>query len=167
MGLGGTGEGVGTGEGEGSGVAVAWGLAVSVGSGVLVGTAAGFGAAVGCAPSPDDCSLALRGMKTMAVRLKTVEESALALARWLAEPDPQVPVHAEMIAGHDQQALLHAQASHQLGRVDRVIVADVHDRAGVWRHVAEEAAVRIEPAGHDWKILVQDGSRSRQDTRPP
>jgi cystathionine beta-lyase len=40
---------------------------------------------VGCAVSPDDCSLALRGMKTLAVRLKAVEQSALALARWLAE----------------------------------------------------------------------------------
>jgi cystathionine beta-lyase len=40
---------------------------------------------VGCAASPDDCSLALRGMKTLALRLKALEESALALARWLAE----------------------------------------------------------------------------------
>ena len=39
---------------------------------------------VGCAASPDDCSLALRGMKTLAVRLKAVEASALDLARWLA-----------------------------------------------------------------------------------
>src|SRR5262249_53662426 len=39
---------------------------------------------VGCAVSPDDCSLALRGMKTMAVRLKAIEESALVLAHWLA-----------------------------------------------------------------------------------
>ncbi|HEX5433333.1 MAG TPA: cystathionine beta-lyase [Candidatus Angelobacter sp.] len=38
---------------------------------------------LGCAASPDDCSLALRGMKTMAVRLKQVERSALDLARWL------------------------------------------------------------------------------------
>jgi cystathionine beta-lyase len=36
------------------------------------------------AASPDDCSLALRGMKTMAVRLKAVEQSALALAEWLS-----------------------------------------------------------------------------------
>ncbi len=39
---------------------------------------------VGCAVSPDDCSLALRGMKTLAVRLKAIEETALTLARWLA-----------------------------------------------------------------------------------
>ena len=39
---------------------------------------------LGCAASPDDCSLALRGMKTMAVRLKAVEQNALALAQWLS-----------------------------------------------------------------------------------
>lgn len=39
---------------------------------------------LGCAASPDDCSLALRGMRTMAVRLKHIEASALRLARWLA-----------------------------------------------------------------------------------
>jgi cystathionine beta-lyase len=39
---------------------------------------------LGCAASPDDCSLALRGMKTMALRLTHVEQSALAVAEWLA-----------------------------------------------------------------------------------
>lgn len=39
---------------------------------------------IGCAVSPDDCSLALRGMKTLAVRLKAVEQSALEIARWMA-----------------------------------------------------------------------------------
>ena len=45
--------------------------------------------ALGTAASPDDCSLALRGMKTMAVRLKAIENSALHIARWLSER-PQV-----------------------------------------------------------------------------
>jgi cystathionine beta-lyase len=49
---------------------------------------------LGCAPSPDDCSLALRGMKTMAVRLKAVERSALALAEWLrARPEIELVLH--------------------------------------------------------------------------
>ncbi|HEX3672273.1 MAG TPA: cystathionine beta-lyase [Candidatus Cybelea sp.] len=39
---------------------------------------------VGCAVSPDDCSLALRGLQTLAVRLGAVEKSALDVARWLA-----------------------------------------------------------------------------------
>lgn len=40
---------------------------------------------VGCGASPDDCSLALRGMKTLSVRLRALEQSALDLARWLAQ----------------------------------------------------------------------------------
>jgi cystathionine beta-lyase len=40
---------------------------------------------LGFAASPDDCSLALRGMKTMAVRLRAVEQNALALAQWLSQ----------------------------------------------------------------------------------
>jgi cystathionine beta-lyase len=34
--------------------------------------------------SPDDCSLALRGLQTLAVRLSAIEDSALKIARWLA-----------------------------------------------------------------------------------
>ena len=59
---------------------------------------------VGAVPSPDDCSLALRGMKTLAVRLKTVEESALALARWLAQrPEIELVLHPALPScpGHE------------------------------------------------------------------
>src|SRR5256714_758158 len=59
---------------------------------------------VGCAASPDDCSLALRGMKTMAIRLKTFQESALAIARWLAErPEVELVLHPALPScpGHE------------------------------------------------------------------
>jgi len=39
---------------------------------------------LGFAVSPDDCSLALRGLQTLAVRLSAIENSALAVAMWLA-----------------------------------------------------------------------------------
>jgi cystathionine beta-lyase len=39
---------------------------------------------IGCAVSPDDCSLALRGLQTLGVRLEAIEKSALAIAKWLA-----------------------------------------------------------------------------------
>jgi cysteine-S-conjugate beta-lyase len=39
---------------------------------------------IGCAVSPDDCSLALRGLQTLSVRLSHIETSALAIAKWLA-----------------------------------------------------------------------------------
>jgi cystathionine beta-lyase len=39
---------------------------------------------LGMAVSPDDCSLALRGMQTLGVRLAALERSTLEVARWLA-----------------------------------------------------------------------------------
>lgn len=39
---------------------------------------------LGLAVSPDDCSLALRGLQTLGVRLAALERSALRVARWLA-----------------------------------------------------------------------------------
>jgi cystathionine beta-lyase len=59
---------------------------------------------VGCAASPGDCSLALRGMKTLAVRLKALQEAALALARWLAEqPEIELVLHPALPScpGHE------------------------------------------------------------------
>lgn len=59
---------------------------------------------VGCAASPDDCSLALRGLKTLAVRLKAIEEAALSVVRWLAErPEIETVLHPALPScpGHE------------------------------------------------------------------
>ncbi len=59
---------------------------------------------LGCAASPDDCSLALRGLKTMAVRLKAVEQNALALAQWLSSrPEVETILHPALPScpGHE------------------------------------------------------------------
>ncbi len=59
---------------------------------------------LGCAASPDDCSLALRGMKTLAVRLEAIGSSALAIAHWLAErPEVELVLHPglESCPGHE------------------------------------------------------------------
>ncbi len=59
---------------------------------------------LGCAPSPDDCSLALRGMKTLSVRLKAIEQSALAIAQWLQKrPEVMLVLHPALPScpGHD------------------------------------------------------------------
>jgi cysteine-S-conjugate beta-lyase len=42
---------------------------------------------VGCSASPDDCSLAIRGMKTLAVRLQQIELSTLEVAKYFAASD--------------------------------------------------------------------------------
>jgi cystathionine beta-lyase len=59
---------------------------------------------IGAAVSPDDCSLALRGLQTLAVRLDAVERSALAIANWLAErPEVERVLHPALPScpGHD------------------------------------------------------------------
>ncbi len=59
---------------------------------------------IGCAVSPDDCSLALRGMKTLAVRLAAIEKSAVELAQWLAaRPEIELVLHPALPScpGHE------------------------------------------------------------------
>jgi cystathionine beta-lyase len=59
---------------------------------------------VGIAASPDDCSLALRGLKTMAVRLEAIEKSANEVALWLQQrPEIDRVLHPalESCPGHE------------------------------------------------------------------
>ncbi len=59
---------------------------------------------IGCAVSPDDCSLALRGLQTLAVRLSHIEASALTIAKWLAaRPEIERVLHPalESCPGHE------------------------------------------------------------------
>ncbi len=58
----------------------------------------------GIAASADDCSLALRGLKTMAVRLSYIEESSQQIAVWLSErPEIELVLHPafEACPGHE------------------------------------------------------------------
>ena len=59
---------------------------------------------LGSSPSPDDCSLALRGMKTLAVRLQAIQHSALEVAQWMQQrPEIQLVLHPALPScpGHD------------------------------------------------------------------
>jgi cysteine-S-conjugate beta-lyase len=59
---------------------------------------------IGCAVSPDDCSLALRGLQTLAVRLSAIENSALQIAKWLADcPEVESVLHPALAScpGHE------------------------------------------------------------------
>ena len=59
---------------------------------------------LGLAVSPDDCSLALRGLQTLAIRLDALEQSTLKVAHWLAaHPLVNRVLHPAMDScpGHD------------------------------------------------------------------
>ncbi|HEX3604630.1 MAG TPA: aminotransferase class I/II-fold pyridoxal phosphate-dependent enzyme [Candidatus Dormibacteraeota bacterium] len=67
--------------------------------------------AVGAVPSPFDCWLLLRGVKTLALRVREQCASARTIAEWLsAHPAVQV-VHYPGLPSHPQ----HALALHQMG----------------------------------------------------
>ena len=59
---------------------------------------------LGMAVSPDDCSLALRGLQTLGVRLEALEKSTLEIAQWLASrPEVERVLHPALSScpGHD------------------------------------------------------------------
>ncbi len=59
---------------------------------------------LGMGVSPDDCSLALRGLQTLGIRLKRLEDSTLTVARWLTEqPEVERVLHPALPScpGHE------------------------------------------------------------------
>jgi cystathionine beta-lyase len=66
--------------------------------------------AVGAVPGPMDCFLALRGTKTLAVRMKQHEENARVLARFLAAHPKLVRVNYPGLPGHPHHELAKRQA---------------------------------------------------------
>lgn len=59
---------------------------------------------LGMAVSPDDCGFALRGLQTLGIRLKHLEQSALTIAKWLkARPEVSLVLHPALpdCPGHD------------------------------------------------------------------
>ena len=77
---------------------------------VSVAGAAGYEAVgpvykqIGMAVSPDDCSLALRGLQTLGVRLERLEKTTLEVAEWLAKhPNIKAVLHPALPScpGHE------------------------------------------------------------------
>ena len=64
---------------------------------------------VGAVPGAFDCWLSLRGLKTLAVRMKKHEENALAIARWLAQNPKVEGVIYPGLESHPQHALAQSQ----------------------------------------------------------
>src|SRR3990170_327236 len=65
--------------------------------------------AAGAVPSPFDCFLIMRGMRTLAVRMERASANALALAAWLAERPDVVRVNYPGLASHPAAQLVERQ----------------------------------------------------------
>jgi cystathionine beta-lyase/cystathionine gamma-synthase len=80
--------------------------------------------AVGGVPGPFDCWLALRGVKTLAVRMREHERNAAAVAAFLAEHPGVERVYYPGLPDHPQHALACRQMSGFGGMVSFVVRGD-------------------------------------------
>lgn len=60
---------------------------------------------LGCPPGSDDAYLALRGIRTLGVRLKQHEKNAMQVARWLEDREEVIRVMHPALESHPQHAL--------------------------------------------------------------
>jgi cystathionine beta-lyase/cystathionine gamma-synthase len=65
--------------------------------------------AIGSVPGPMDCWLGLRGLKTLAVRMRKHEENALKIAAWLSNHPKVAEVIYPGLPSHPQHALAKSQ----------------------------------------------------------
>lgn len=80
--------------------------------------------AVGAVPGPMDCFLVLRGLKTLAVRMRQHEKNALAIARWLERHRRVKRVLYPGLERHPQHALAREQMSGFGGMISFEIDSD-------------------------------------------
>jgi cystathionine gamma-synthase len=93
--------------------------------------------AAGAVPSPFDCFLVMRGMRTLALRMERASANAVAVARWLAGRPEVSRVHYPGLDGHPQAELV-ARQMRLPGAMLSFELADGEARAG-----ALAAATRI------------------------
>ena len=65
--------------------------------------------AAGAVPSPFDCWLVMRGLRTLAVRMERASANAAAIATWLSERTEVAKVHYPGLPNHPQRDLVQRQ----------------------------------------------------------
>jgi cystathionine gamma-synthase len=89
--------------------------------------------AVGAVPGPMDCYLALRGLKTLAVRMRAHCENARAIAAFLAAHPKVTAVHYPGLASHPGHEIAARQMSDFGGMVSFQVASDAEALALVTR----------------------------------
>jgi cystathionine beta-lyase len=123
--------------------------------------------ALGIVVSPDDAALALRGLRTMAVRLEKSTASALELARWLATRPEVAHVLCPMLEGTPGHALWARDFSGGCGLFSFVLKG--RDAAARARFID---ALRLFAIGFSWGgfeslVIPFDPARVRSETPWP
>ncbi|MFI5285308.1 MAG: cystathionine gamma-synthase [Candidatus Dormibacteria bacterium] len=131
--------------------------------------------AVGAVPSPFDCWLLLRGLKTLQLRVIRQCENALTIARWLEGQDAVVQVYYPGLESHPGHALARRQMGGYFGGVvsfavssgdaarsflERLRVFTLAESLGAVESLAESPALMTHasiPAETRMRVGVSDG----------
>ncbi len=131
--------------------------------------------AVGGVPSPFDCWLLLRGLKTLQLRVVRQCDNALAIARWLEGQDAVVRVHYPGLESHPGHLLAKRQMGGRYGGVvsfevssveaarsclERLRVFTLAESLGAVELLAESPAIMTHssiPADMRRRVGVSDG----------
>jgi cystathionine beta-lyase len=119
---------------------------VTVRSEELYGRLGAARAVIGSGVSPDECSLALRGLQTMGVRLAAIERAAIDIASWLAaRPEIERVLHPALPScpGHE----IWKRDFNGSSGVFSIVLRPEFSRAQVHRFVD---ALRLFRIGYSW-----------------
>jgi cystathionine gamma-lyase len=83
--------------------------------------------AIGAGPSPFDCYLTMRGIKTLALRMEQHQKNALSIAQWLENHKKVIKVIYPGLENHPQHGLIKNQASGYGGMISFEIEGKLKD----------------------------------------
>ena len=122
-----------------------------------------FQNAVGAIPGPQDCSLVLRGIKTLGLRVGRHCANAGAIARWLASDHRVARVHYPGLASHPQ----HALAGRQMGDFGGIVSFELADEAAARAFArAVQLWTVAESLGGPWSLLCHPPTMTHASVEP-
>lgn len=143
-----------------------------MGGAIIARKAAGFfervreiQGATGGIPSPFDCWLILRGMRTLPCRMRVHSENALKVARWLADHPRVERVHYPGLDSHPG----HEIAARQMSDFSGMLSFEVENRAAAALEVAAktEIFIRATSLGGVESLIEHRASIKGEDPRTP
>src|SRR5438552_7926841 len=84
----------------------------------------------------------------------------------VSHPDPDVPVHAELVSGHNQRRLLFQEAPRQIRGIDGQSVSQETDGSRDGRDVREQRAMARDPFAQEAIVPLEDRTRAAEDPLP-
>jgi len=122
-----------------------------------------FQNAVGAIPGPQDCSLVLRGIKTLGLRVGRHCTNAGAIARWLAADRRVARVHYPGLAEHPQ----HALAGRQMSDFGGIVSFELADEAAARAFArAVQLWTVAESLGGPWSLLCHPPTMTHASVEP-